>query len=333
MRTVARAPGKLVVLGEYAVLAGAPALVLAVDRYCRAEIGPSEDARCHILTKTFESHEVSYSREAGSGLALIDSVVAGAPAEDVAAWRGTVDSRAFFAGDRKLGLGSSAAALTVWAAVWAAYAGHAVLDAGPKTLQALIELHRAFQGGAGSGLDVAASLFGGVIRYEVGEGSEPRVSSVKLPNSVRFAGVFVGASASTPDFLGSYEAWRVRAPEEATGQLQVLNELAAAGSVAAAEDDADGFLAAVAEYGRQLGLLGAAMGADVVTAEHHGVAEQAERFGVAYKVSGAGGGDLGLAFSADPEALEGFKDAVGREYQVMEFGIDPTGLILEETTE
>ena len=138
-----------------------PALVLAVDRYCRAEIGPSEDARCHILTKTFESHEVSYSREAGSGLALIDSVVAGAPAEGVVAWRGAVDSRAFFAGDRKLGLGSSAAALTAWAAAWAAYARHTVLAAEPTTLQALIELHRAFQGGAGSWLDIAASLFMG----------------------------------------------------------------------------------------------------------------------------------------------------------------------------
>jgi phosphomevalonate kinase len=34
MTVHARAPGKVVVLGEYAVLDGAPALVLAVDRYC-----------------------------------------------------------------------------------------------------------------------------------------------------------------------------------------------------------------------------------------------------------------------------------------------------------
>ena len=35
MRVRATAPGKLVVLGEYAVLTGAPALVLAVDRQCQ----------------------------------------------------------------------------------------------------------------------------------------------------------------------------------------------------------------------------------------------------------------------------------------------------------
>ncbi len=42
MAVFAEAPGKLVILGEYAVLTGAPALVLAIDRYCRAEIAPSE---------------------------------------------------------------------------------------------------------------------------------------------------------------------------------------------------------------------------------------------------------------------------------------------------
>ena len=35
MRVRATAPGKLVVLGEYAVLTGAPALGLAVDRQCQ----------------------------------------------------------------------------------------------------------------------------------------------------------------------------------------------------------------------------------------------------------------------------------------------------------
>ena len=38
MAIVARAPGKLVALGEYAVLEGAPAIVLAVDRYCEATL-------------------------------------------------------------------------------------------------------------------------------------------------------------------------------------------------------------------------------------------------------------------------------------------------------
>ena len=54
---VARAPGKLVALGEYAVLDGAPAVVLALDRYVEATIAPerataraaSSSARAEIV--------------------------------------------------------------------------------------------------------------------------------------------------------------------------------------------------------------------------------------------------------------------------------------------
>ena len=67
----------------------------------------------------------------------------------------------------------------------------------------------------------------------------------------------------------------------------------------AAGDDAAGWLEAIAAYGRGLQELGVAIGADIVTAEHREIGEDARRHGVAYKVSGAGGGDLGLACAAD----------------------------------
>ena len=61
MKVRATAPGKLVVLGEYAVLAGAPALVLAVDRRCRVDLGPSDDERCQLRIRAPESREVTFS--------------------------------------------------------------------------------------------------------------------------------------------------------------------------------------------------------------------------------------------------------------------------------
>ena len=41
--TLIHAPGKLMVAGEYAVLDGAPAVVLAVDRGVQCRISPGED--------------------------------------------------------------------------------------------------------------------------------------------------------------------------------------------------------------------------------------------------------------------------------------------------
>ena len=326
-RVVSRAPGKLVVLGEYAVLTGAPAMVLALNRYSRAEIGPSEDARCHLLSRTSADRAVSFSKETGSGFALVDEVLRSLSGSG--AWRATLDSRELFAGGMKLGLGSSASALTAWAGAWVAFSEDARLAADSRTLRTLIDLHKVTQGGVGSGVDVAASLFGGVIRYQLTEHSEPVVSTVRLPNSVGFAGIFTRSAASTPDYLACFDAWRAEAPEVAVAQMSVLAQIAEGGIGAAAADDVDGFLAAVTEYGRCLDRLGERIGVEIVTGEHRDVNRIAERFGVSYKVSGAGGGDLGLAFGADVAALEEVKRSVERDYDVIEFEIDPKGLSVE----
>jgi phosphomevalonate kinase len=77
--------------------------------------------------------------------------------------------------------------------------------------------------------------------------------------------------------------------------------------------------------------LGVAIGADIVTAEHREIGEHARRHGVAYKVSGAGGGDLGLACALEPAALEAFKTTVGnRGFRVIDFGLAETGLLVNE---
>jgi phosphomevalonate kinase len=115
---------------------------------------------------------------------------------------------------------------------------------------------------------------------------------------------------------------------------RVWGTIAEAGCVAAREDDGEGFLAAMLEYGRCLDALGKALGVDIVTAQHREIGDVARHHGVVYKVSGAGGGDLGLAACADPEALEAFKQSVaGKHYQVVDLSLDRRGLVVEERTE
>lgn len=323
----AHAPGKLVVLGEYAVLDGHPALVMAVDRRCRAEIGPRNGPASRLETRMPAPQQHEFAAGGPSGVALVD-LVAGhlAPARPLGAWQAVLDTAAFHAGEWKLGLGSSAAALTAWAGAYGAFAGTgAALD-----LVDLVALHRRFQSG-GSGLDVAASFTGGVIVYRLDAAQVPRVGSVLLPNSVGFAGIFAGRSASTPDLVARYGAFSREKPRQAEALREQLGGVAEVGCEAARGNDVGELLDAIAEYGRGLEALGRAIGADVMTPEHCAIAAEARRFGLAYKVSGAGGGDLGLAFSDRPDALAAFEAAVAeRGFSVVGLDVDTEGLIVEE---
>jgi phosphomevalonate kinase len=328
VRIEARAPGKLVALGEYAVLEGAPAIVLAIDRYAVATLEASHDAQCHLRTRMAERRDHSFSLGASSGVPLVDAVTASAPASQP--WSGMLDSSAFFAGDTKVGLGSSAAALCAWAGVWAGYVANAS-GRPDMSLAALVELHRAFQGGRGSGIDVAASVTGGVVEFRLDVARAPQVGSVRLPNSVGFAGIFAGRSASTPEFVAHFRAFQAARPGEAAALLRQLSATAEAGCAAARGGVAGAFVEAIADYGRGLARLGEAIGADIVTAEHRQIGEHARRHGVAYKVSGAGGGDLGLACALDKGALDAFKASVReRGFRVIELGLAERGLTVNE---
>jgi len=326
---LARSPGKLVVLGEYAVLDGAEALVLAVDRYARAELAPSTAAECCFEARAGTTETRVFAPGRPSGIGLVDLL--GEHGGPAGAWVGAIDSREFHADGTKLGLGSSAAALCSWAAVWegatAAREGRAprLPDA-----EALIALHRRFQGG-GSGIDVAASRLGGVSTFALGGDGAVRIGSVRLPNSVGFAGIFAGRSAATPDLLARYAAWKAHDPRRSRELVAELQSISAAGCAAARGGDAQRFLDAVVAYGAGLEKLGGAIGADIVTAEHRQIAAHAREFGVAYKVSGAGGGDVGIALAADSDALDAFKRFMDEQgFGVVSLKVAPQGLMLEE---
>jgi mevalonate kinase len=77
--------------------------------------------------------------------------------------------------------------------------------------------------------------------------------------------------------------------------------------------------------------LGEAIGAEIVTAEHRQIGEHARKFGVAYKVSGAGGGDLGLACAIDSAALAAFlRSVTDRGFRVIKVSLAEKGLNVEQ---
>jgi len=303
----ATAPGKLVLLGEYAVLEGAPALVTAVDRrvrvqYCEEPGGDTLevdatplDVRGARIRPRGDSGDVSVDpARLGRPLALVLAVVRRAASRSFPAGRLRIDSSPFYGPQGKLGLGSSAAIAAALTGVLGPR------EAPPHELfERARESHRAMQGGRGSGIDVAASVFGGTLAFRTDAPPEP----VSVPHGVRVVVVRAGAPSSTPDLVGRVTGAASR-PGPARESLDRMTRISAEGVEAARAGDAGRFLEAVRSFARAYRDLGEAAGAPLLGGVHARAFEVAEAAGAAYKPSGAGAGDVGLVFRLERDARE-----------------------------
>jgi phosphomevalonate kinase len=225
-----------------------------------------------------------------------------------------LDTTAFFdAGGNerlKLGLGSSAA-LTV--ALAGALTGPREQTGAVELswVQALVELHRALQGGLGSGIDVAASVCGGVTGYELGAGgSVAGIVPIQWPQEIHHLCVWTGKSASTQSFLDRLQQKRASAPGGVDKALDRLGAVSERGVDALARNDPFRFLDAVDRFWEALDVLGRVIEMPIVSESHRLLRELGTRCGVHYKPSGAGGGDFGICFGTDEERIFEFSRCV-----------------------
>lgn len=337
MRIEARAPAKLVLLGEYAVLHGAPAIVAAVDRLVHVAFEPAGAGAPWTVTSDLDGGceaTLAFDGAAGWTRAIemaIEHVAAeaGASVADLPGGHLRIESRALHGadGEAKLGLGSSAAVVVALAAVLRearARAGGAPTGADP--LAADLALHRAAQGGRGSGVDVAASHRGGVLRFQLVDGA-PQARPLALPPGVELGVVWTGTAASTTAFVEGVRAFAAADPAAHDAAMARLGALARDGVAACEAGDAGAFLATVDAYREGMDALGRGAGLPIVSAAHAALAAMAAEEGVAYKPSGAGGGDVGLLFAPTQAALvQAGRKAEAAGYRLVPLDVHPTGV-------
>ncbi len=289
----ARAPGKLLLSGAYAVLDGAPALVAAVDRYATAD-GARSDS---------------------DAMPEVRAAVANPPFVDVSQLR---------TGDTKLGLGSSAAATVAALGVRAAEQGDELDDplVRQRLMQQAWDAHARVQGG-GSGVDVAASTFGGALRYIKGQ----TPTATRLPTRLVWRVFFSGKSARTSDLRAKVDALRTRDPKRFSATMQQLADNSQAALSACDDNNAEAFIDASKGTSRALAELGAAAEAPVVLPEAAALATLAEAEGGAFLPSGAGGGDCALFFGTSEPSVS-FVDSATRLSQsvFLEIKLDLRGV-------
>jgi phosphomevalonate kinase len=291
--------------GEYAVLDGGVAVVMAVDRRVRATLAPAPARQSPVL-------------------AALVAELAGDDAAADRARRVIADSRALQREDgTKLGLGSSAAVCVAAAAL-------ARPDAGLPALAALAHrAHRRSQGGRGSGADVAASVHGGVIAVDPDPDPDrpPRARPLTLPPALILVPVWTGRAAHTPGLVARVQAagdrdpaGHARATAAITAAARALVESCEAADAGAAVEALAAGATAVADLGRHAGV-------ELETGRHRSLAAAARAAGGALKPTGAGAGDLAVAGFAEPGAAARFRDQLaGLGMAALELRVDPDGV-------
>lgn len=329
MNYVGKAPGKALLFGDYAVLEGAPALVAATD--CVAEARFVPHAQPHYAC---EAPQLGLTGEWGvDGEALVPAGNAAVPKGLALAALllehhrrrhklpyGTLhcDTQAFYQGRHKLGLGSSAALTVAASAALRAACGEKT-DA--DALDELAAVHAQAQGGAGSGVDVAAALLGGVVRYQLPDlpgshGLRRRLAVPAGPAPVHLVFVYTGRSAATPPYLTALFELKARSPRTYWARLEPLASLSAAACEVWALGHTQALLPMVGAYADALGDLGEVIGMPIFSPAHRSIAEVVQSAGGAYKPSGAGGGDVGVAFCADARTAQKVRAQLRRKGHV-----------------
>jgi phosphomevalonate kinase len=243
--------------------------------------------------------------------------------------------------ERKLGLGSSAASIVASFGARALARGddprHAAVRS--EIFRLARDAHQRQQGG-GSGVDVAASVHGGVLRYTVlrgpSHGAESRpphrsaesgrietsIHAVDMPPGLVLSAFWSGTSARTSELLARVDALRARG-----GAGAVFTALRGVAEEAAdAIGDARRFVKRAAGFGRALAALGDAADVPIVPPAFAELSALAEREGAAFFPSGAGGGDVAVWLGLQAPSSDFIARAIELELSPLTLAIDHGGV-------
>ena len=360
---IASAPGKLIVGGEYAVLDGAPALVIAMNRRVFATRRRGPRGSSAFLLAVVDEIEKRLGRNHPAARAAIEVVV---------------DSTPFYAGGIKLGLGSSAA-VTVAATALALAADNEAVPVIDREL--VLAIASAAHGAAqatragrdssvmiprpsatnitsswhrqrGSGADIAAAVYGGVIAFQretpdrIAWPSEAAargraivvdgavVERLGWPSGVTLLPFFTGTAADTPTLVAAVHEARERDRQSVDAALLAIEKASRAACQACAarspEISANALISALSLAAHAVDQLAVATGLPLVPSTVTAARGAMTRLGGTAKTTGAGGGDIAIAvIPATEEVAQARRYLIEAGCQPLQLSVDTSGVDLQ----
>lgn len=315
------APGKAILWGEYGVLEGVPAVVCALQARAKVALRlrlqgqDSNPGLWEIWGRGLGRWRGAWDAEHpwSKPWHMAWHALSIAPALARLGGMLNIDTEDFYADDKKLGMGSSAAVSCALVALLMALEANDGAVVKPEICAEKACLaHRAAQDGLGSGIDVWLAALGGVVVASY----QGKAVPLDWPKGLAGFWVAMGTPASTHAQVSEVMAAKERDP---SGWMHRRNKMERCSRAAldawqrpmfetqkaknlcqAAE-----ILPHIADYGALLAELGDWAKVSVVTQEHTALAEALKKVGAVAKVSGAGGGDLAIVMTpSDSESQD-----------------------------
>lgn len=344
-------PGKLILLGEYAVLEGAPALVAAVNRQCEVHIDSLYNSTFQVRTPNLNIPEIQFTLD-GDGNAHFRTLVS-SDTEDqlrfvlcilkyvsqkfgkIPGASIEINTSSFYhrVTGHKFGLGSSAALTVSLLSGLMEYMG---VEMSAKDLyQEAFQAHRYAQGKMGSGVDIAASATGGILSYTMPDDPDKPngiINRINRPDNLYMSCIWAGYAASTRNFVRSVNDFKEKNPAAYDSIITKMIDLSQEGVKTFGAGDTNAFLQVISDYVECERDLGTHSGTEIMSDVHEEIYSIVKNQGGTYKPSGAGGGDIGIAFCSNHETMNKINRAIDDSvFDLMNLEVQPEGIQISKT--
>ncbi len=331
----ATAPGKAVLSGEYAVIEGAPAIAAAINRRVRVTVAANPGDHHSISAPGYLDGTWHFRLNESGGItwreqlpepttfSLVEEIW---KCFDAVHWPSlslVIDTQEFYdkASGLKLGLGSSAAVAVALTAALQSFS-----SAGNDSARLAMDAHGRFQGGHGSGVDVAASLHGGVIEYRRAAAASRQVG---WPGNLEYRFLWSGQPAATTEKLARLRGRRGQDAKD--DSMKRLSDSAENVASAWSREDPRQIMDSLRAYIDALRQFSADLDLGVFDAGHEQLVDLATDIGIIYNPCGAGGGDIGVAIAASEKAVDDFCDRASQQgFQSLDIAADEQGVLVVE---
>jgi phosphomevalonate kinase len=245
-----------------------------------------------------------------------------------------VNSEQFQGPDGKLGLGSSAAAAAATVGAIFEYAGYGIEENRDALYVLADDAHRAAQGGLGSGADIAATVHGGFVRFERPQSlrdpnatfGPPLFEKLAPPDGLEILVFQAGMPVATPEMIDAVRGLSRRQKQLYGWMQDELGTAARQFAEAFTMRRTAGIIEAAGIAHDTLLALGNAAHVPIVPASVVAASAHARRLGGAAKISGAGGGDVGVAFFPGTDAMLEFVATCPAGIKVLDVQLDTQGI-------